>query len=89
METNQKQRLTKNKEDSPSRKKWDIFMKILDWISWIIIAIFIYIWWTQRGAPIGCERITTNLCNACFGEMKIIETTQTLLTNLTLIPPIP
>lgn len=51
-----------------------IFQVALDWLLWIGIAILIYGWWTTRGAPIGCERITPDLCNSCFAYGKEIIT---------------
>lgn len=39
--------------------------------SWIIIASFVYIWWQSIGQPIGCERITPELCNMCFNNFKL------------------
>ena len=44
--------------------------KGMDIILWLIIAGFIYIWWTQRGIPIGCDRISVDLCNNCYGYAK-------------------
>lgn len=43
----------------------EILNRILDIISWIIIAYFIYIWWQTMGQPIHCERITTEVLEKC------------------------
>lgn len=48
-----------------------IINRFLDWAGWVAIAVFVYIWWTQRGMPItDCARITVDACNVCFGYAK-------------------
>ena len=75
---NQKQQKTKKKqtakkeEMSKSRKVVEYLNRFLDIIMWIIIAMFVYVWWIERGQPIDCSRITVDLCNHCYGQMKEI-----------------
>ena len=70
-----------NEEMSKSRKILEIINYIIDYGSWIIIAVFIYMWWISRGQPVGCERITADLCNYCFAPARNIGLN---LTNLTI-----
>lgn len=73
----QKERLEREMNDwnssSPSRVifKW-ISINVLTIVSWIVIAFFVYIWWQSMGSPVGCERISTDLCNYCFGQPQFI-----------------
>lgn len=77
MEKIQKQ---KSQKISKSRRILEYINIALDWISWIIIAVFVYIWWTQRGSPVGCERITADLCNSCFAYGR--TATEKIILNI-------
>lgn len=61
----QKQNEMKNENMSKSRKIVEKAMRILDYISWMIIAIFVYIWWTTRGHT---TTITPEMCRQILNQ---------------------
>lgn len=65
---------------------WVFFNRIgnllINLISWIIIASFVYIWWKARGMPITCDRISPEFCNSCFIYGKQLGTNLLNSTNI-------
>jgi hypothetical protein len=76
------------KEASGSWVFFDRIIKsILDIVMWVIIAYFVYVWYTTRAQPIGCERISPSFCTNCFGTVKsVIGNGLNSINNISFFP---
>ena len=54
-------------EMSKSRKFIEVVNRVLDWIMWGIIAVFVYIWWNTRAKSVDC---TYDVCKMLYENVS-------------------